>query len=36
VGRPLAPHRNIVRYCERVFARPAYIKAMELAAREPA
>jgi glutathione S-transferase len=36
IGRPLSEYANITRYCERVFARPAYLKAAELAAREPA
>jgi glutathione S-transferase len=36
IRRPLTDYGNIVRYCETVFARPAYIKAAKLAAREPA
>jgi glutathione S-transferase len=35
LGRPLEPFENIGRYCKTVFARPAYIRSVELAAREP-
>jgi glutathione S-transferase len=34
-GRPLAPHPGIVAYLQKVRARPAYLRAAELAAQDP-